>query len=205
MENKLINKTTYYLAYKLNTYTNKDGLELQKMKLGIEIFLINVSKLIIIYLLSALLDIVQSTLFVHSAFILVKRYSFGLHALNSTVCTLVSVCMFVFIPFILSGVGIGNHIVLPIHFAILFFLYLYAPADTKARPIVGLKNRRLLKKKAFGCGVAVMLATLLIPSEPIKLLLTLGAIYQCMSILPITYKILKRSEKNYEHYEQTKA
>jgi len=205
LENKLINKTTYYLAYKLNTYTNKDGLELQKMKLGIEIFLINVSKLIIIYLLSALLDIVQSTLFVHSAFILVKRYSFGLHALNSTVCTLVSVCMFVFIPFILSGVGIGNHIVLPIHFAILFFLYLYAPADTKARPIVGLKNRRLLKKKAFGCGVAVMLATLLIPSEPIKLLLTLGAIYQCMSILPITYKILKRSEKNYEHYEQTKA
>jgi accessory gene regulator B len=59
----------------------------------------------------------------------------------------------------------------------------------------------MLRKKAVICGVALMAVTLLIPDNSIKTLLTLGAVFQTVMILPITYKILKRSERNYEEYE----
>ncbi|MCL2398998.1 MAG: accessory gene regulator B family protein [Defluviitaleaceae bacterium] len=201
MENELIQRTAKVLTRKINCYTCKDGLELQKMELGMEILLINVSKIIIIYLLAILLGILGQTLIIHGAFMLTKRYSFGLHALNSTVCTVLSCCMFVFIPLLLSDMGISNPIVLTVFPVIISILYRYAPADTKARPIIGVKLRKQLKYKSIAFSTIAMAIALIVPNESLKLLMVLGAAYQSISILPITYKILKRSEKNYEMYE----
>ena len=201
MENEILRTAAKRLAGKMNRYTRKEGLELQKMELGMEIILINVSKLIIIYTLAAWLGVLWQTLTVHSAFILIKRYSFGLHALNSTVCTLISCLMFVVAPMMLNGVGISNVGVAAAFLVIISVLYRYAPADTKARPLIGTSLRALLKRKTVVCGLIVMAAALLVPNEAFKLLLVLGAAFQSISILPLTYKILKRSEKNYEAYE----
>jgi len=201
MENKLIRAIAKSLAGKINFYTHKEGVELQKMELGVEIFVINVSKIIIIYLLAVLLGLLWQTLITHTAFILTRRYSFGLHALNSTVCTIVSCCVFVVIPLFLSNIGITNFGVIIAFSIIIFILYRFAPADTKARPLIGVKLRAQLKRKAVACGVFIMITALLVPDETIKTLLTIGAVFQCISILPLTYQILKRSEKNYELYE----
>jgi len=203
MENKLIHLCALNLANRLNQYMGKSGPEFTKLVLGMEVIIINVSKLIIIYLLAAALGVVVQTAIIQAGYVLIKRHSFGLHALNSTVCTVVSCLMFVITPLILSGFGINNLTVLVVFIFIVMCLYLYAPADTKARPLVGVKLRAHLKKKAVFCGLVLMLITLLIPSYELKFLLTLGAVYQCLGILPITYKILKRSEKNYEKFEQT--
>lgn len=200
-----------YLANKMNHYTQKDGLELQKMTLGLEVVLINVSKMIIIYVLAALLGTLWQTFVIHLAFTMIKRYSFGLHALSSTVCTIVSCTIFVFVPFVMSSINtwlradivlnIGNHIVAIAFAVIILILYMYAPADTKARPIIGEKNRAWLKKKAIKYGIILAIITLLIPDGSEKLLLVFGAGVQSVCLLPITYKILKRSKQNYEAYE----
>lgn len=201
MENDLIKSGAKKLACCLNRYANKEGLELKKLELGMEFFLINVSKLIIIYTLAALFGVVNQTIVVHFAFIVIKRYSFGLHALNSTVCSAVSCFLFVIVPFLLNSAGIGNHIVFPVFIAIVYILYRYAPADTKARPLVGIELRARLRAKAVISGVVLMILTLFVPNESTKLLLVMGAVYQCASILPLTYRLLKRSERNYETYE----
>ena len=203
MENDLLRQSAKTLAGKINHHTRKEGLELTKMELGAEVFLINTSKIIIIYLLAALLGILLQTLTIHSAFALLKRYSFGLHALNSTVCTLVSCFMFVAVPLLLTlgNVGIGNYGVIIIFSAINLILFCYAPADTKARPIIGAHRRKRFKQKAVASAIFLMAVALLIPNESIKLLLTVGAVYQSISVLPFTYKILNRSVRNYEIYE----
>ena len=67
---------------------------------------------------------------------LIKRYSFGLHALNSTVYTLVSLVLFVIIPWLLFGLGIGNLTVAIAFLFVIFVLCKYVPADTKARPLI---------------------------------------------------------------------
>ncbi|MCL1877862.1 MAG: accessory gene regulator B family protein, partial [Defluviitaleaceae bacterium] len=81
-------------------------------------------------------------------------------------------------------------------------LVLYAPADTKARPLIGKQLRDSFKRKAVFCGFLLMGVALLIPNGNVKFLLSVGAAYQTICILPLTYKILKRSVKNYEAYEQ---
>ena len=203
MENELLRKAAVKLASWMNQYAYREGLELRKLEIGIEFLLINTSKIIIIYTLAALLGILWQSFVLHLAFVIAKRYSFGVHALNSTVCTLISCLMFVASPLLLDGLGINNHLVIISFTAVIYILYLYAPADTKARPLIGVGLRAGLKRRAVASGITLMLVALLIPSEPVKLLLTLGALYQSVSILPITYKFLKRSERNYEAHEGT--
>jgi len=202
MEGKLIRMGAQTLTNRLNRYLGKKELELQKLALGMEILLINVSKLIIIYLLAAMLGVVVQTAILQAGYMLIKRYSFGLHALNSTVCTVVSCFIFVIVPWLLNGVGVGNVVVIAVFVPVIWCLYRYAPADTKARPLVGLKTRKRLKKRAVICGIVLMAIALLSPDQEISFLLTLGAVYQCIGILPFTYRLLKRSEKNYEAYER---
>ena len=85
MENEIIRSAAKFFSSKINRYAKKDGLELQKLELGMEIFIINVSKFIIIYTLALLLGVLWQTFIVNMAFVLIKRYSFGLHALSSTI------------------------------------------------------------------------------------------------------------------------
>ncbi|MCL1884413.1 MAG: accessory gene regulator B family protein [Defluviitaleaceae bacterium] len=202
MKPNLTRRVALILAEKLNFYTKKEGLAFTKMELGMEVFLVNISKIIIMYLLATLIGVLWQTIAIHFAFALIKRYSFGAHALNSMVCTAICCFAFVIIPWLLLDIGINNFGVVAVFTTVIFILYLYAPADTKAKPLVGKGLRLQLKNKALICGFALMLVALLVPSQSLKLLLALGAIFQCVAILPITYKILKRSERNYEKYEK---
>lgn len=192
------------IASWLNRYTQKEGLALEKMTIGIEIFLNNISKLIVVYVLAIVLGVIWQTLAVNIAFMVIKRCSFGVHALSNTVCTLVCVVAFVAVPWFTYGMGIGNIAVACIFAYVIAVLYRYAPADTKRRPLVGVNTRARLKRNAVISGLVLMGAALLIPDGSIKLMLALGAVFQTVAILPITYKILKRSEKNYEKYELAK-
>ena len=201
MEGKITKAFSLKAANWMNRYAHKSGLELTKMELGMEIFLINVIKLIIMYSLAIALGILLLTFSTHMAFVIVKRYSFGLHAANSTICTIVSCCMFVVFPCLLAGTKIGNFVVLLIFAGVIFALFLFAPADTKARPLIGATNRRHLRRKSVISGLAVLAIALLIPNETIKLMIAMGAVYQSITVLPVTYKILGRSVQNYEKYE----
>jgi len=201
MQQRLSYNLAVYIANNINRHSAKEGLEFTKMIFGVESFLITISKLIVVYTLAILLGTMVQTLIIQISFSLLRRHSFGLHALKSTICTVVSCCLFVLVPWLLSGAGVGNIVVIALYIPMMFCFYIYAPADTKARPLVGKELRAQLKNRTLMCVVALMVATLLIPSQSVKLLLTIGAVYQCISILPLTYKILRRSEKNYEQYE----
>ena len=203
MEGKLTRNLSFWIAERMNRYTRKEGTSLTKMTIGIEIVLINIIKLTIIYTLAGALGILPQTLAIQVSFAMLKRFSFGLHSLSSTVCTLVSCFLFVLIPWAAStfGIGIGNPGTAVIFVGIILALYLYAPADTKARPLVGAKTRAKLKRLAVIYGAILMISALLMPNETIKLLITAGAAIQAISILPVTYKLLKRTERNYEKYE----
>lgn len=201
MESKRTKTVAQNIAVWLNQYSVLEGTEYKKMVLGIESLLINITKLLFVYALSALLGVVVYTAITQAAYALIRRYALGLHALNSKVCTVVSCLLFVILPWVLQDMGIGNMAVIILFLLIILCLYLYAPADTRARPLIGQKTRTIHKRKAVFCGILLMGVAVLMPTESVKLLIALGAAYQVISILPLTYKILKRSEKNYEKYE----
>ena len=201
MENLLIRKTAKKLTYFMNTYAKYESCQLRKLQYGIEILIVNISKVVILYLSAIMLGVIWQTLCVHLSFLTIKRYSYGLHALNSTICTLLGIVTFVVVPFFLMDAGISNFVTLLAFLGIFCALLLYAPADTKAKPLVGCELRRWLKKRSVICALVLLIIALVVHCENVKLLIVLGAAYQCLSILPLTYKLLKRSERNYEKHD----
>lgn len=173
----------------------------EKVKYGVEVILINTMKIGLVYLVSLLMGVFFETLIVHFSFLIVRRYSFGLHALKSLNCTLISLLVFVAGPFFLRDVSSSNWLVLIIFAIILLNVFLYAPADTESLPLLGATNRKMLRNKAVLCTLLLMGVTLSIPFAEIKTLILFGAFYQMVCIHPLTYKLLKRRRNSYEIYE----
>lgn len=172
-----------------------------KVKYGLEIILINAMKFIAVYGVALLLGIVWQTITVHLAYLMIRRYSFGLHATKSWVCTVVSVSMFDLIPYFAKGLLLNNWIVLGVFIFVLLNVFFFAPADTESLPLIGKDNRKKLKRKAMVSTLLLTGIALLVPIAEMKVLIMLGALYQVVSINPLVYKILNRRYHNYESYE----
>ncbi|EUJ30999.1 regulator [Listeria floridensis FSL S10-1187] len=102
-----------------------------KAKYGMEVILINTMKISLVYLIAIIAGIFLQTLIVHLAFLVLRRYSFGLHALKSFNCTLTSLLMFTIGPFIFQEISSSNLIVMVVFAFVVLNMLLYAPADTE--------------------------------------------------------------------------
>lgn len=99
----------------------------------------------------------------------------------------------------IKSIDIPKMIIL-ILFVIIFPLYyFYAPADTKKRPIIGETIRRKLRLQTLIILTFLLLLIILIPQ--INKLIMYGVIIETVTILPVTYRILKEDYNNYEKYE----
>ncbi|WP_088815992.1 MULTISPECIES: accessory gene regulator B family protein [Listeria] len=172
-----------------------------KVKYGVEVILINIFKISFVYILALLIGVFWETLITHLAFIVLRRYSFGLHAIKSWNCTITSLLMFVLGPFVFQSVQSNNIAVIVVFAFVLINMFHYAPSDTESLPLIGSGERKILKRKAMVCTLVLFLITLLVPFAEMKTLIMLGSVYQVISIHPLMYKLLNRRYKNYESYE----
>lgn len=189
------------ITLKINRQLKKDGLELQKMKLGIEIILINISKFIVILSLAIYFNFLKEVAVMMLCFGSIRRVSFGIHARSSIVCTIISIAQFILGAYLSHYIKINNYIVLAIFLMVNLLLYKYAPADTDNHPLIRKELRDKLKRESVFTGVFLMIIALAIQSKEIQILMVFGAVFQVMNILPLTYKVLNRGYNNYEKYE----
>lgn len=170
------------------------------VKYGVEIFLVNVTKGIIVYLAAALLGMLWQTLVVHLSYLMIRRHSFGLHAKTSLGCTITSVVMFVILPYFVKEVQLSEWMIVLISGLILLNIAIFSPSDTENMPLFNAKKRHVLRRKSILNTIFVLLLMLLIPIGEIKILILYGMFVQVIMIHPWTYKIMKRSYNNYEKY-----
>ena len=145
MEKDIIGSIARTWANGLNQYVNKEGKDLQKMVLGFEVLLHNIPKIIVMILAAHLLGVLHLTVLTWLPFACIRRYAGGLHASNSTSCTITMLLMFVAMPYFLQGVGISAIGMTLLYGIVCLGLWKWAPADTKAKPIIGEEKRRRLK------------------------------------------------------------
>lgn len=209
MEENLSNNMTIMekladnIAMKINKVIQKDGIELQKVKLGIEIFLINISKFVLILLVSIKFHLVIETTIITIVLGAIRSKAFGLHAKNSIACTITSLLLYVIGGYVSNLLQPNRYIIFCIFIVINIALYMYAPADTEYHPLIGQALRRELKVKAVITGVVLMILALVSPGYVLTNLITLASIFEVLSILPITYKVMNRRYNNYEQYEKS--
>ncbi|NOV87107.1 accessory gene regulator B [Clostridium acetobutylicum] len=153
-KSSVMEKLAEVVSLKLNKHLKMEGIELIKLKLGVEIIFINISKLAILFLVSYYFGLIKETIIMLAAFGFLRSNAFGLHAKNSIVCTVMSLLMFVLGAYLSKYLLFNNYMVLASFIIVNLLLFRYAPGDTEAHPLVGAKLRDKLKKTGCTYGNA---------------------------------------------------
>lgn len=129
----------------LEKFIDGEVYSLSKVRLGIEIMLINISKFIVLFIAAYIFNVIVPTIIVLIGFAFIRRTAGGIHAKTSLGCTVFSV----------AGLILGAIIALRLNFNIWTYLielivfniviYKYAPRDTEKNPIKDDKKRIRLR------------------------------------------------------------
>lgn len=181
---------------------NKSELELKKINYGLKVIMLNLSKFIIIVMVAYILNLCKYALLTILLMIVMKKYCFGLHAKSNRICTAITTAMVLGTAYVSKYRLIGMRYVILI--AILAFIGIckYAPADTKAHPLIGKKLRANLRRKAIVSVISAYGIAFILNKNDVTIIVVLTAFIQSIMINPLTYKLLNREWNNYEKYNE---
>ena len=133
----IINNAMNYIL----KYNHYDNIKQAELKYGLVGIYLLVTKLIIILVLSAILGIFKEVVIFTLIYIPIRAVSFGLHATKSWICLIVSILLFVGLPFVSKYLLMPTYIKSIIGIITITLMFKNSPADTHKRPIVNKKRR----------------------------------------------------------------
>ena len=181
-------------------YPDYDSSKLDEIRYGLEAIYLSLTKVVVILLVSLLLGLFKEAVILLFFFNGLRSFAFGIHATKSWMCWIASSLLFIGLP------NVCLHLNMPLviqYFvlAVTFICFLlYAPADTKKRPLVR-KNRRI-KFKLLTITVAVIYILLYFYTNSmfLKNVIMWSMLLEAVLIHPLTYRVFKLPYKNYEWY-----
>ncbi|MEB8068675.1 accessory gene regulator AgrB [Mammaliicoccus fleurettii] len=174
------------IAANLQNSNNLDHVSYLKVKYGLEVFVGNIMKTVVIYGAALLCHIFLYTLIVHLSYFAVRYFAFGAHAKSTFLCTIQSIIMFVLAPLIIINTNLSYWAFLALELIGYLIIIKYAPMQTKKHPILG-KWKKGLKLRSIIVATILIVLSLFI-KEPYQQLVCLGLIFEAVSLLPIFYK-----------------
>lgn len=197
MKEKFLN---YTLSSIHTYYPNYNDEKLAELRYGLEGFYLSVSKMIIIVTLSLILGIFKEMLIMLLIFNILRTTGFGLHATKSWICLLSSSTVFLIFPMIAKIVEIPQNIRIILAIISIICVFLYAPADTKKRPLIKKRKREIYKFITTISCIVLNIVALFIKNPTLSNLVIFGIYTEVIMILPITYRIFHLSYDNYKNY-----
>lgn len=180
------------IVNKLKEHQELNRIQELKCKLGIEVFLINLGKAIVVYAAAILLQTVPLTFLFHCGYLAVRIHARGIHAKKSSVCTEISIPLFVLLPLLVNEITIPKSLAVVIVSISYLCLYKYAPCDTEKNRITDMQLRMKLRNKSLMgyslCGLLFLTTN----SQVVFNQVFFGSLLAIICILPITYKIIER-------------
>ncbi|WP_239700793.1 accessory gene regulator AgrB [Mammaliicoccus sp. D-M17] len=174
------------IAANLQNSNNLDHVSYLKVKYGLEVFVGNIMKTVVIYGAALLCHIFLYTLIVHLSYFAVRYFAFGAHAKSTFLCTIQSIIMFVLAPLIIINTNLSYWAFLALALIGYLIIIKYGPMQTKKHPILG-KWKKGLKLRSIIVATILIVLSLFI-KEPYQQLVCLGLIFEAVSLLPIFYK-----------------
>lgn len=171
---------------------------IKRVRLGIEILLINISKFIIIFSVAMIFNVFWESCIVLTAFGILRRTMGGIHAKSSNRCTLFSMLLIVGGGIFPKIFLINNYLVVSLFIINAILTYKYAPGDTIKNPIRDIEKRKILRRESLKRIICLGIFTLFIPNEAIKTLISFGATAAVISILPILFRMCNQQCNNLE-------
>lgn len=181
-------------------YPNYDDSKMDEIRYGLEAIYLTLTKIVVILFITLLLGIFKEAVIVLLFFNVLRATAFGIHASKSWMCWVSSIIIFIGIPYFCILVELPNIV----HYIIMFISFItyaiYAPADTKKRPLVR-KNRRI-KFKVLTLIISVIYIILFFNIENIFIqnVIVCTMLLESVLIHPLTYRVFNLPYKNYEGY-----
>jgi len=197
IKNFVINKS---IAIIKNSYSNYNQEQLEKIQYGLEAIYLSLTKVFVIIILSIILNIFYETLALLLFFNLLRFTGFGLHASKSWGCWISSVPTFIGLPLVCKHMTLSEYILIFIAVFSLINFLLFAPADTKKRPLIRKKRRIIYKVLTCFTGLIYLIVILYSKNDFIKNTLSFAMLIESLLINPLTYKLFNTTYNNYKHY-----
>lgn len=197
IKNFIIKKSLHMIT---DIYPDYSDSKIDEIRYGLESIYLSLTKVIVIIFITLLLGIFKEAVIVLLFFNVLRSTAFGIHATKSWMCWVSSIILFIGIPYFCLYIDIPNIIYyIMLVFSILCYI-LYAPADTKKRPLVR-KNRRI-KFKVFTLIFALIYLVIFFNTHSIfiKNVIVSTMILEAVLIHPLTYRVFNLPYKNYEGY-----
>jgi accessory gene regulator B len=182
------------------SHPDYDDIKIAEMRYSLEGFYLSFTKLIIIAAFSLILGVFKEMLIMLVIFNVLRSTGFGLHATKSWICLLSSSIVFLCFPLLSKIINIPLNFKFLLGICSILLIYIYAPADTKKRPLIKKAKREMYKFKTTIKCIFLVILSLIIKDDTISNLIIFGIWNEVFMILPITYKIFNLSYNNYKTY-----
>lgn len=193
--NGIMNNITKYYDY--------DNTKISEIKYGIESLYLTITKTIIIFIISFILNITKELMLLFVFYSLIRLTGFGVHAKKSWHCWVTSLITFVLIPLLIKYVTLNKEFIIISYTIFTLLLLEYAPADTEKRPLINKKRRIIYKVLTILLVISYFIYSL-IQKDNITIINTLyfSILLETLLVLPCTYKLFGVKYNNYKNYKK---
>ena len=179
---------------------NYDEDKLAIIRYGLEGLYLTISKIVVIFLLAYILNILKEVIIFLLIYNVIRTTSFGLHATKSWICLLSSTLIFICFPFVCKYIYLTNNIRVILGLILTLFIYKNSPADTHKRPIVNPKRRLFFKYTSTFIAIIFIFCSIFINNNFISNCFIFSLFVQTFMISPSVYKLFNLPYNNYLTY-----
>ena len=180
--------------------TDYDEITLKEIEYGIISIYLTLTKFIVISAICILLGIFKEMLIFTVFFNILRIPAFGLHATKSWMCWISSTIIFILLPTLCIYLKINIYLKIIIGLFCIMFMFKNAPADTKKRPIISKKRRKIYKTISTILAIIFTIFSVIIKNNFISNSLIFALILENCLISPTVYKLFKLPYNNYLTY-----
>ena len=182
-------------------YSNYSEEKLAELKYGLLGLYLMISKSIIIFGIALYLNIFKELLIFTIIYNILRAPSFGMHASKSWICLVSSASIFILSTYLSINIHIPINIKLIFGILGIIFIYKNSPADTKKKPIISPKRRRIYKTISTIIAIAFVIISLIISNNFLSNAFIFSLLIQCIFTSPTMYKICGEPYNNYKNYQ----
>jgi accessory gene regulator B len=190
MVDAISNKLTYLIQKNVADVNNEKA---EIINFGIKSILSEVIKSLIIFTAAYFLGVLPYIIIALLSFGTYRTFAGGFHAKTQLKCLISNSSILfgiVFLSYIEYTYVLWAYGLIFIINCLL--IHLYAPADVEERPIVSKKLRKRLKIQSYiVMSMIFAIALILIKDQLIKNILIYATLFESLSLLPISYKLMK--------------
>lgn len=199
MRNMIINPLIHFIQTNNPQYSDT---KMAEIRYGLVSIYILITKLIVIFTLSFLLNIENQVICFTLIYAGIRSFSFGMHSNKSSVCLISSSLIFIGVPYLCSIIYLKNVFKGIIGSICVFLIFLHSPADTHKRPIVNPTRRMVYKYLSTVIAIFYTGISIITINNFMSNVLIGSLVVQCFIISPLMYKILGHPYNNYLTYQK---